>query len=73
MSSAPCECHRVLKKGGPAIYQVPFIWHLHDEPRDFYCFSQYARWRESPTQPDSPKIEVQTGFQGGQESRRFSR
>src|SRR5258708_494710 len=30
------ECHRVLKTGAYAIYSVPFIWHLHEEPRDFY-------------------------------------
>lgn len=36
------ECHRVLKRGGIAIYSVPFIWHLHEEPRDFYRFSKYG-------------------------------
>jgi SAM-dependent methyltransferase len=36
------ECHRVLKAGGIAIYTVPFIWHLHEEPRDFYRFSKYG-------------------------------
>lgn len=36
------ECHRVLKLGGIAIYSVPFIWHLHEEPRDFYRFSKYG-------------------------------
>lgn len=36
------ECHRVLKSGGVAIYSVPFIWHLHEEPRDFYRFSKYG-------------------------------
>lgn len=36
------ECHRVLKPGGVAIYTVPFIWHLHEEPRDFYRFSKYG-------------------------------
>ena len=36
------ECYRVLKKGGIAIYTVPFIWHIHEEPRDFYRFSQYG-------------------------------
>ena len=36
------ECHRVLKTGGIAIYSVPFIWHLHEEPRDFYRFSRYG-------------------------------
>lgn len=36
------ECHRVLKSGGVAVYTVPFIWHLHEEPRDFYRFSKYG-------------------------------
>ena len=36
------ECYRVLKQGGVAIYSVPFIWHLHEEPRDFYRFSKYG-------------------------------
>lgn len=36
------ECHRVLKRGSFAIYSVPFIWHLHEEPRDFYRFSKYG-------------------------------
>jgi len=36
------ECHRVLKPGGTAIYSVPFIWHLHEEPRDFFRFSKYG-------------------------------
>ncbi len=36
------ECHRVLKEGGTAIYTVPFIWHLHEEPRDFYRFTKYS-------------------------------
>lgn len=36
------ECMRVLKPGGVAIYSVPFIWHLHEEPRDFYRFTKYG-------------------------------
>jgi len=36
------ECYRVLKPAGMAIYSVPFIWHLHEEPRDFYRFSKYG-------------------------------
>jgi SAM-dependent methyltransferase len=36
------ECYRVLSKSGIAIYSVPFIWHLHEEPRDFYRFSKYG-------------------------------
>jgi len=36
------ECHRLLKPSGVAIYSVPFIWHIHEEPRDFYRFSKYG-------------------------------
>ena len=36
------ECYRVLRLGGTAIYSVPFIWHLHEEPRDFYRYSKYG-------------------------------
>lgn len=36
------ECHRVLKPGGVAIYSIPFIWHLHEEPRDYYRYSKYG-------------------------------
>jgi SAM-dependent methyltransferase len=36
------ECHRILKGGGIAIYSIPFIWHLHEEPRDFYRFSKFG-------------------------------
>ncbi|MBM3126038.1 MAG: methyltransferase domain-containing protein [Chloroflexi bacterium] len=40
--SALRECYRVLKSGGHAIYSIPFIWHLHEEPRDYYRFSKYG-------------------------------
>jgi SAM-dependent methyltransferase len=36
------ECFRVIKNGGVVIYTVPFIWPLHEEPRDFYRFSKYG-------------------------------
>jgi ubiquinone/menaquinone biosynthesis C-methylase UbiE len=36
------EAHRVLRPGGAAIYAAPFIWHLHEEPRDFFRFSKYG-------------------------------
>jgi len=36
------ECFRTLKPGGYAIYSVPFIWHVHEEPRDFYRFTKYG-------------------------------
>ena len=36
------ECYRLLKSGGCAIYSVPFIWHIHEEPRDFFRFSKFG-------------------------------
>lgn len=36
------EAFRVLKPNGIAIYSVPFIWHIHEGPRDFYRFSKYG-------------------------------
>lgn len=36
------ECFRVLRSGGKALYTVPFIWHLHEEPRDFYRYTKYG-------------------------------
>jgi len=36
------ECYRVLKPGGVAIYSVPFIWHVHEAPRDFFRYSRYG-------------------------------
>lgn len=39
---ALAEAHRVLRPGGAAIYTVPFIWHLHEEPRDFFRYSKHG-------------------------------
>lgn len=41
-AQALAECFRLLKPGGVAAYTVPFIWHLHEEPRDFYRYSRYG-------------------------------
>jgi len=36
------ECFRILRPQGTAIYSVPFIWHLHEAPRDFYRYSYFG-------------------------------
>jgi SAM-dependent methyltransferase len=36
------ECFRVLRPGGYALYSVPFIWHVHEQPRDFYRFTEFG-------------------------------
>jgi SAM-dependent methyltransferase len=39
---ALAEAHRVLRPGGFAIYTVPLFWHLHEEPRDFYRYTNHG-------------------------------
>jgi SAM-dependent methyltransferase len=57
------ECYRVLKRGGIAIYSVPFIWHLHEEPRDFYRFSKYGlQYLFDKTGFDVVEIKALSGF-----------
>jgi ubiquinone/menaquinone biosynthesis C-methylase UbiE len=36
------EAARVLGPGGQAVYVTPFMWHIHEEPRDFYRYSRYG-------------------------------
>jgi SAM-dependent methyltransferase len=36
------EIHRVLRPGGHLIVTVPFTWHIHDEPHDFWRFTEFG-------------------------------
>lgn len=36
------EMVRVVKKNGLIIITAPFIWGLHEEPHDYYRFTEYA-------------------------------
>ena len=36
------ECQRVLKPGGYLYLTANFVWHLHEEPRDFFRFTKYG-------------------------------
>jgi len=57
------ECHRVLKPAGAAIYTIPFIWHLHEEPRDFYRFSKYGlRYLFEKTGFEIVELKALSGF-----------
>jgi SAM-dependent methyltransferase len=36
------EAFRILKKEGTIILQVPFQWHIHEAPYDFYRYTPYG-------------------------------
>jgi len=36
------ECHRLLKKGGMAIFTIPMSWRCHAEPYDYHRFTKYS-------------------------------
>jgi SAM-dependent methyltransferase len=36
------ECYRITKRGGHIFLTVPFMWKLHEEPRDYYRFTKYG-------------------------------
>lgn len=41
-SQAIDEAYRVLKKGGYALYTVPFSWPVHEAPRDFFRYTAFG-------------------------------
>ena len=60
---AVAETYRVLKTGGHAIYTVPFIWHLHEEPHDYYRFSKYGlRYLFEKTGFEIVELKALSGF-----------
>lgn len=36
------EAHRVLRSNGVLILSGPMYWHLHEEPHDFFRFTEYG-------------------------------
>lgn len=36
------ECHRILRPGGRLFITVPFMWHVHEAPHDYYRFTRYG-------------------------------
>ncbi len=39
---ALAEMRRILKADGHVILTVPFFWHVHEAPRDFFRYSEYG-------------------------------
>lgn len=36
------ECHRVLRGNGSLFITVPFMWHIHEAPYDYFRFTRYG-------------------------------
>lgn len=36
------EAHRILRPGGTLLLQVPFMWHIHEEPHDYYRYTRHG-------------------------------
>lgn len=37
-----CEAHRILKRGGAMVLQVPFMWWVHEAPNDYYRYTLFG-------------------------------
>lgn len=36
------ECYRILKQGGRLFLIVPFMWHVHEAPYDYFRYTRYG-------------------------------
>ncbi len=36
------ECFRILRPGGRLLITVPFMWHVHEEPHDYFRYTRYG-------------------------------
>ncbi|KAI9132385.1 class I SAM-dependent methyltransferase [Acaryochloris sp. CCMEE 5410] len=36
------ECFRILKNRGSIFITVPFMWHIHEEPHDYFRYTKYG-------------------------------
>lgn len=36
------ECFRILNSSGHLLITTPFMWHLHEEPHDYYRYTRYG-------------------------------
>ena len=36
------ECYRILKPGGMLLLTVPFMWHVHEAPHDYFRYTRFG-------------------------------
>jgi len=36
------QCYRILRSHGTVLLTVPFMWHVHEEPHDYFRFTRYG-------------------------------
>lgn len=36
------ECNRILRPSGQLFLTVPFMWHIHEEPHDYFRYTQHG-------------------------------
>lgn len=36
------ECYRILKREGKLFITVPFMWHVHEPPHDYFRYTRYG-------------------------------
>jgi SAM-dependent methyltransferase len=57
------ESYRILKKEGYLVLQVPFMWHIHEEPYDYFRYTKYGLEKMlSKAGFNVISIEASTGF-----------
>lgn len=57
------EAYRILRSGGYIFLQVPFMWHVHESPYDFFRYTRYGlEYLFKKSGFVDIKIEATTGF-----------
>lgn len=57
------ECHRILKKDGTFILQVPWQWWIHEAPHDYFRYTPYGlKHLFEKAGFTDVKVEPQSGF-----------
>ena len=57
------EAHRILRRGGMVLVQVPWQWWVHEAPYDFFRYTPYAlKYLFEQAGFINVKIEAQAGF-----------